>query len=174
MGLKQLEKTCVNVGGLEFYISPFPAFKAANLSGELADVLAPIFAALVPLIGELGDDTEDGKGLDTDLKDIDLSKASSAIAGIHVSVDRMEVLMKKLLLGGNIVVKLPDGTGNYDPQTLNEDIANEIFCGNIQDMFVLCFKVIQINFSGFFGKLGSLSGKVKFPATTMTAPRVIL
>lgn len=168
MNLKQLEQTQVAVGGYEFFITPFPAFKAANLSGELADVLAPIFAALVPLIDSL-----DG-GLDTDLADIDIAKASSAIANIRISGDRMEVLMKKLLLGGNVVVKLCDDDGNEEADRLDENIVNEIFCGNVQDMFVLCYKVIQINFGGFFGKIGSLSGKAKSIMTQKATPRRIL
>ena len=51
--LKQVEPTMVEVDGMKFYIRPFPAFKAANISGELASVLAPllsgVFALLKPL-----------------------------------------------------------------------------------------------------------------------------
>ncbi len=77
--------------------------------------------------------------------------------------NRMEKLMKKLLLGGHIAVELEDENGNTEEEELTQDLADEIFCGNIQDMFVLCFHVIRLNFRGFFGKLPILSGKVKFP-----------
>ena len=35
MAMKQMEPTTVMIGGMSFYITPFPAFKAANISGEL-------------------------------------------------------------------------------------------------------------------------------------------
>ncbi len=50
MKLKQVTPTKVPVGDMEFYIRPFPAFKAANITGELASVLTPLLGMLVPLI----------------------------------------------------------------------------------------------------------------------------
>ena len=72
----------------------------------------------------------------------------------------MEKLMRKLLLGGNIVVELiVENTGEREAQRLTADLADEVFCGEIQDMFLLCFYVIKLNFNGFFKKLGAQSGK---------------
>lgn len=42
MALKQMEAKKVTVGDNSFHIKPFPAFKAANLTGELASVLSPL------------------------------------------------------------------------------------------------------------------------------------
>jgi hypothetical protein len=39
------------------------------------------------------------------------------------------------------------------------DIVNEIFCGDVQDMFILAFYVIRLNFNGFFKRLAGPSGK---------------
>lgn len=39
MALKQMEATKVKVGGNNFFIKPFPAFKAANLTGELLSLI---------------------------------------------------------------------------------------------------------------------------------------
>ena len=39
MALKQMEAQKVNIGDNTFYIKPFPAFKAANITGDLASVL---------------------------------------------------------------------------------------------------------------------------------------
>ena len=36
MKLKQLEPVVETVGDYKFYITPFPALKAANMTGELA------------------------------------------------------------------------------------------------------------------------------------------
>lgn len=150
MAMKQLEPTTVKVGGMKFYITPFPAFKAANLTGELASVLAPLLGAFAPMIGD-GDD----------LMDVDVSKAAEAISGCSaIKGDKLELLMQKLLVGGNIVVEAPNEEGDIEPQRLDMDLANELFCGEVQDMFVLCFHVIKLNFNGFFKKFANLSGKV--------------
>lgn len=152
MALKQMEPTKENVGGYNFYITPFAAFKAANLTGELASVLAPLLGALAPLVS----DQKEGS-----LMDVDARQAAEALSNCtNISGDKMEKLMQKLLLGGHIVVELPDQEGETKPQRLDMDTANEIFCGEVQDMFILCFHVIKLNFNGFFKRIAGLSGKV--------------
>ena len=152
MALKQMEPTMETVGGYNFYIKPFAAFKAANLTGELASVLAPLLGALAPLVS----DQKEGS-----LMDIDAAQAAEALSNCtNISGDKMEKLMQKLLLGGHIVVELPDEEGETKAERLDMDIANEIFCGEVQDMFILCFHVIKLNFNGFFKKIAGLSGKV--------------
>ena len=151
MALKQIEPTKETVGGYNFYIKPFAAFKAANLTGELASVLAPLLGALAPLVS----DQKEGS-----LMDVDAAQAAEALSNCtNISGDKMEKLMQKLLLGGHIVVELPDEEGEFKPERLDMDIANEIFCGEVQDMFILCFHVIKLNFNGFFKKIAGLSGK---------------
>ena len=150
MAMRQMETTTVKVGDVKFYIQPFAAFKAANLTGELASVLAPLLGMLAPLVNE-----------GSDPMDIDVNLAAEALAGCtSISGDKIEMLMKKLLLGGHIVVEAPNNEGDIEPQRLDMDLANEVFCGEIQDMFVLCFHVIKLNFKGFFKRFASLSGKV--------------
>ena len=147
-----MEPTKEKVGGYNFYIKPFAAFKAANLTGELASVLAPLLGALAPLVS----DQKEGS-----LMDIDAAQAAEALSNCtNISGDKMEKLMQKLLLGGHIVVELPDEEGETKAERLDMDIANEIFCGEVQDMFILCFHVIKLNFNGFFKKIAGLSGKV--------------
>lgn len=152
MALKQMEPTKEKVGGYNFYIKPFAAFKAANLTGELASVLAPLLGALAPLVS----DQKEGS-----LMDVDAAQAAEALSNCtNISGDKMEKLMQKLLLGGHIVVEMPDEEGETKAERLDMDIANEIFCGEVQDMFILCFHVIKLNFNGFFKKIAGLSGKV--------------
>lgn len=154
MALKQMESKKVKVGDNEFYIKPFPAFKAANLTGELASVLSPLLGALAPLVGE------------GDLMDMDVNKAAEALAGSAIiNGDRLEALMKKLLLGDNIVIEYEDEEGETQQDVLDKDLADEVFCGNVQDMFVLCVHVIKMNFNGFFEKIATLSGKAEQVAT---------
>ena len=162
MALKQVEPTVKRVGDYNFYIRPFAAFKAANLTGELASVLAPIFGALAPLAGE-----------NESLADIDAGKAAEAMSGcVSISGDKLEKLMKKLLLGGHIAVEVVGEDRETDGQILDEDLANEMFCGEVHDMFLLCFYVIQLNYNGFFKKLAGLSGKGK--SAGKKPPRKIL
>lgn len=163
--MKQLEPTVVKVGGNKFYITPFPAFKAVNISGELASVLTPLLSAFAPLVGN-----DSG-----DLMDIDVSKAAEAMSGCSaIQGDKLEVLVRKLLINGNIVVECPNEDGDTEPMRLDMDLANEIFCGEVQDMFVLCFHVIKLNFNGFFKKIANLSGKVGLAVEEKKIPRKIL
>ena len=150
MKLKQLGKKVETIGEYKYHISPFPAFKAANLSGELASVLAPLFSVLLPLIG-------DGESL----MDVDVTKAAAALSVSNISGDKLEKLMTKLLLGGHITVEYSDENGERQAEILDMDLANEIFCGGIEDMFILCFYVIRLNYNGFFEKATALSGTVE-------------
>lgn len=175
MALRQMEPMKVKVGGYNFYITPFPAFKAANITGELASVLAPILGVLAPLVdggsqkGEMnGEDSDSGN-----LMDIDAGKAAEAMANCSaISGDKLEKLMQKLLLGGHIAVEAPDQNGEVEAQRLDKDLANELFCGEVQDMFVLCFHVIRLNFNGFFKRFATRSGKAGAPEEK--TPRRIL
>ena len=150
MALKQMESVKESIGGNTFYIKPFPALKAANLTGELASVLSPILGAFAPLVG------------DSDFLDVDANVAAEALSNIpSISGDKIECLVKKLLLGGNIVVEYETEDGESQQETLDKDLADEIFCGDVQDLFMLCFYVIRLNFNGFFKRLTTLSGKAE-------------
>jgi len=153
MALKQTTTKKVTVGGTDFHIKPFGAFKAANISGELASLATPLIAALVPLVGD-----------DTGIMDIDLEKAAPGISGAFsgISGDKVEKLLKRLLISDrNISVEIEDDSGEVKAKILDEDLANEIFCSDVQDMYLLAFEVIRLNFSGFFEKVAPLFGKVK-------------
>lgn len=163
MAMRQVEPIVEKVGDFKFYITPFPAFKAANLTGELASVLAPLLGAIAPLVGG-----------NSGLMDIDAGVAAEAMAGCtSINGDKLEKLMQKLLLGGHIVAEVPNEEGEVEPQRLTEEIANEVFCGEVQDMFILCFHVIKLNFNGFFKRLANQSGKVKLAEGKKT-PRPVL
>lgn len=161
--LKQLEPKKETIGGLNFYIRPFPAMVAANLTGDLASLLTPVLAALMPLVGD-----SDNEGDDEDLMDIDVNDAAASISKSMegFSGSKVESMMKKLLIAHkNVVVELPVmdeddvETGEYSQEILDMDIVNEIFCGDVQDMFILAFYVIRLNFNGFFKRLAGPSGK---------------
>lgn len=153
--MKQLESREVTVGENIFYIRPLPAFKAANLSGELAALVLPLVTGLTSLI-PAGTTAENmGNGLfDIDVKDAGpaISAAFSSLSG-----DKIEAILKHLLIAGkNISVEVP----GERVQILTEDLANEVFCEDVQDMFILAFEVIRTNYNGFFKKLGGRFGSV--------------
>ena len=137
-----------------FYIRPLPAFKAANMTGELAALVLPLVSGLAPLLSDV-DTEKEGNGL----LDIKVEDAAPAIAGAFSSLDgdKVEKILKHLLIAGsNISVEQP----GEKVRLLTEDLANEVFCTDVQDMFILAFEVIRTNYNGFFKKLGDRFGKV--------------
>lgn len=179
MSLKQLEPTVKTVGDYDYYITPFKAFESVQISADLLSVLAPLAGALAPLAKVITDDdkkenenkneNENESILDADVTPM-ITAAAEALSNCAIDGSQIVKLMKKLLLGGNIVVNIPDDEGEDNPQRLDIDLANEIFCGETQDMFVLCVYVIELNYKGFFKKLAGQSGN-RMPAAK---PRKIL
>lgn len=148
--MKRMDVTEKRIGENVFYLKPFPAFTAANISGELAALITPMVSGLAPLLG--------GKATAADIMSVELEDAAPAITGAFSSLsgDKVERLMRKLLIENqNISVDNPE---NGRTEILSMDLANEIFCGEVQDMFLLCFEVVKINFGGFFKKLGAQFG----------------
>lgn len=163
--MKQLEPRIATVGDNTFYIRPLPAFKAANLTGELAALVLPIVSGLAPLLDKV-DSSKEGSGL----MDLNIEDAAPAITGAFSSIsgDKVEAILKHLLIAGkNIAFETPD---DDKARVLTEDLANELFCEDVQDMFLLAFEVIRTNYNGFFKKLGARFGPL-IEAMTKTAPR---
>lgn len=156
--MKRMEVTEKRIGDNVFYIRPFAAFTAANLSGDLSTLVAPIISALAPLLEGIGLDDLEGERsiMDAEMDEIlpALSDALSTLSG-----DKIERLMRKLLVDNKNISYEDPGTGNA--AILTADAANEIFCGELQDMYVLCWEVIKLNFKGFFKKLGVQSGNLQ-------------
>lgn len=147
--MKRMEFTETQIGGNTFYLKPFAAFTAANISGELAALVTPMITGLAPLLGSEAS---------ANIMDVNIEAAAPAITNAFsaLSGDKIESLMKKLLIENrNISVDDPE---SGKTEVLSMDLANEIFCGDVQDMFLLCFEVIKLNYKGFFTKLGAQFG----------------
>jgi hypothetical protein len=143
------------MGGHTYFVRPFGGWKSANMSGEIFALLTPILASVAPLVNG-GVNTEGG----VSILDIDAEKAAPAIANAMsgLSGDKVEKLMKKLLVDyQNISVQLE---GKNDAELLTADLADELFCGETQDMFILVFDVIKANYSSFFKRLGGQFGNL--------------
>lgn len=145
--VKQAEVQEVQIGDNFFYLRPFPAFKSVHMTGELSKLAGPLLAALVPLMDK-------DSSLDSNISEIipTISPTFNALSG-----DNLERIMKELLTNNrNISV---DIEGENSPEILTNALADELFCCDTQDMFILAFYVIKYNFSGFFSKLESRFGK---------------
>lgn len=151
--MKQMEVTEYTIGDYTFYVKPFPAFVAANISAELAKVIAPILGAIAPLFGGLNEDVG--------LSDVKAEDAGNALGSAfsNLSAEEFDSLLKKLLITNKNVSVCGPLTEGATKQ-LDMEMANEIFCGDVQNMFVLCFYVISLNYKGFFKKLGSRFGNL--------------
>jgi hypothetical protein len=142
--MKQHEvKSEKEIGGVKFYIRAFPAFTAANISGELAAALAPAMAGIVPIAM---------RSEKTDILNVDVSQFSGAMSSL--SGDKVEAMLKKLLTKHrNVSVETDDGV-----KMLDNDLADEVFCGDVQNMFILAFEVVQANYGNFFKNLAGQFG----------------
>lgn len=163
---KQMEIIEYSLDGCTFYIYPLPAFTAANLSGEVISLLAPLLGGVASAFKGSGED-----GSAKNIMDMDISEAAPGICAAFSSLssDKMEKLLRKLLNSGNVGVRMD---GSADAQPLTEELCNEVFCRNVQNMFLVAFQVLKVNYSDFFGSIGNLSGNVKealkkagFPST---------
>jgi len=154
--MKQMEVTEKTIGEYTFYIRPFPAFTAANISGELSSVLIPVLGSLVPAVQNTQDESGDIDISKADINDVvpSLAEAMSSLSG-----DKFESLMKKLLINYKNVSVSGEAT-NGDTKLMTYDLANEVFCSEVQDMFILCWEVIKINFNGFFKKIRNPFGNL--------------
>lgn len=151
--MKQMEVTTKKIGDNTFYISPFPAFTSARISGDLAAVIAPILGGFAPMLKDVDAQNTDAI-MEKDMDEV-LPVLSEALS--HLEGDTLESLLKELLINHkNIAYEDEDG----EAARLTFDVANELFCGEMQDMFVLCWEVIKLNFSGFFKKIAGQSGNL--------------
>ena len=169
--MKQMEVTMKTIGENTFYLKPFPAFVAVNISGELSSMLAPVVGSIAALAGSDKSitDLDDGAVSAENIMDADIEKALPIFsqAFSKLSGDKMERIIKKLLVDHkNISVESEATEGKVS--ILTYELANEVFCGDIQDMIVLCFEVIKLNFGGFFKKLGVQFGSLKKSAQAAT------
>lgn len=156
--LKQIEPKKVRLCDVDFAIFPFGAMKAANLSGELGRFFGPLVAGFLPLIGS-----------DDDVLSMDLTQAMPMITGAFsvLDGDTVEKLLRKLLLGGNVACSYINDKGDEVQSKLTQDLLDNIFCQNVDDLYRLAVEVINLNYSGFFKKLLNQSGGLVEKAKTI-------
>ncbi|MBQ7445910.1 MAG: hypothetical protein IJS71_08280 [Clostridia bacterium] len=140
MAQAQDEPKTVEISGNVFHIFPFPAMKAANISGELFALIGPALGGLSAAVT-----TKDGE--------INTDKLTGFFASL--TGDRVEGLLRRLLVANKNISVEVDGAS---PVWLTGDVADKIFCGAIGAMYRLAVEVIKVNYGDFFGVLGGLFG----------------
>lgn len=158
--MKQFDPVEKTIGEYTFYIRPLPAFKASKLSGELVALVAPLVGGLAPLLGDTKDDA-------ASIFDVDVTEAAPAIAGAFsaLSGDKLEKLMKALLTEYRTIAY--QGPEDDNAKVLTEKEVDAIFAGEVQNMFILAYHAIGVNFGDFFGSFGRRFGSVIKKATQM-------
>lgn len=168
--MKRMETTEKVIGENTFYIRPFSAFTAANISAELTSVLSPMVGSVGAMIGKVdASSVEDSVDL-ADIMNLDIEKALPALAAAFGSLsgDRMEKLMLRLLVDNKNIAVEGEATDGRTVQ-LSKDLADEVFCGEVQDMFILCYEVIKVNYGNFFKKLVARFGRQQADTETEAA-----
>lgn len=152
--MKQMEVTKKKIGECTFYIKPFPAFKAATISGTIAKTLGP-------LLGGLSGFLKDGEDA-TDIMNSKMEDILPAVAGAlgELDPDAAEALIQKLIVDYKNVSVCGEITEN-EVETLTYELADEVFCGDLMNMLRLCFEVCKVNFGGFFSNLNIQSGNLQ-------------
>lgn len=167
--MKRMETTEKVIGENTFYIRPFSAFTAANISAELTSVLSPMVGSVGAMIGKVDassvEDSVDASSAEdsvdlADIMNLDIEKALPALAAAFGSLsgDRMEKLMLRLLVDNKNIAVEGEATDGRTVQ-MSKDLADEVFCGEVQDMFILCYEVIKVNYGNFFKKLVARFGR---------------
>lgn len=155
--MKRTETQKVELGDRVFTIWKFSAFTSARIFGDLTGAVTPVVASVLPVLASAGllSKDKDGKAvLNTDVDERQLSASLSAMAG-NLSGEKLEKILIELLVAHENITYLND---KKDWCCLTEEDADEIFCGDLQDMLMLAWKVIRFNYGGFFGKFADQFG----------------
>lgn len=153
---KQMEVINVKIGDIQYYIKKFPAFKAARLSGELSALIGPIVGAVAGVFSLAGKDgmiVDPAEEHTIDLDNIEAEDLANVLSNAlsDISGEKIEKLMKELLINNmNVSFTNPE---TMETEQLTKMTADELFCGDVQDMYLLCYEVIKANYKNFFGKI---------------------
>ena len=147
-----LKRTEVKIDGTSFFVAPFPVFAAVRITAMLSKVLAPVLGGLIALLGESADEeAEDDLG-----NEIKSAIPSFVEAMSSTNPADFERLFRELLVNSrNIAFQDDEHTTG---EILTEDYLNAMFAGDSQNLYILAYHVLKVNFRGFFEKFSSLSG----------------
>lgn len=152
--------------GNVFYIRPMNPFLSLRLLGDLQKLVAPVVGNIFAAFGDKKDkkkdekqevaeaESKEEKGLfDRDFDMAAVEKTFTAIAE-HIDGDKIEKMCSRILDKDYIAVSI-DGR---EAEPLGRAQLNELFTGNITDMFILVVEVLKVNYQDFTKLFKSLSG----------------
>ena len=152
MKMKRMEMQETVVGDYTFRIRPLGAMNAAYIFGDVA-------AVVLPIIGTVALSSGDEESADLDIfEGVDLDTMSLVTALSNINGKTLTRLISELLLEHSNVSFFDKDESKWRPMT--EDDFDEIFCMAFAGALGLCAAVIQQNFSGFFGDIGTLFGRL--------------
>lgn len=152
MKMKRMEMQETVVGDYTFRIRPLGAMNAAYIFGDVA-------AVVLPIIGTVALSSGDEESADLDIfEGADLDTKSLVTALSNINGKTLTRLISELLLEHSNVSFFDKDESKWRPMT--EDDFDEIFCMAFAGALSLCAAVIQQNFSGFFGDIGTLFGRL--------------
>ena len=157
------------IGEYKFYIHYFGAWTAQRIGLRFKDILARATASAAVEIGGVMKNMETENFFDLE--------ANAALVPALIKIMReldtstLEDLTKELIINHKNIAFEPDGyTGSPDPRILDYDAADQIFSGDLQDMYILIAHVLKANYESFFVKGQALFGSLK--ESIMTAVEI--
>lgn len=144
------------IGENTFYVRPLPPLTALRLYGDLQKTLTASLRGGLTTKGESDSITETLLNSDINIGNI------IAQLGANFNGEVLTQFTERLLDKDYVSVK---PKGETEAVVLDEQMVNELFTGNILEMFKLEFFVIEVNFGDFFDLIPNLSGLQKRLAT---------
>lgn len=163
INLKQQEVSEYTIGEYTFYVKPFSAMKSVNISADLTKTIGPAVGGIFSLLGSVAGEDNPGGDVESVLSRIDPQKAVTVLREALTTLDGddLERVVRRLLIDyHNVSVSGPMTEDKAVPMDMN--IFNDVFCCETQNIYLLCWDVINLNFGSFFGdmklRFGDLTG----------------
>lgn len=148
MELANIEYKEKEIGGRLFKVRAMPPLKSLELLGDLQAVFT------TGLSGNLAEGKEGQKFID---KDLDIGNIIAGI-GKNLKGAALVSFATRIINEDYVNVKEPEA---HEFERLTQVKFNNIFIGNLKNMFLLMQFVLEVNYGDFFENLPSLTGVVQ-------------
>ena len=129
------------INGSLYSVTQMPAMRALRMQAKLGKILGASFALLC--LAEANDKSEDGKEAD--------EKTPEALKLLFLELDEKTF--------ENIVLELMQGV-RKDGKELTKQVIDFEFSGNLNELYLLLWYILEVNYADFFRE-GSILSKLK-------------